>query len=221
MKEIGLQTAIYCRVSTADKQKPEAQAAELHRYCEARRWLVVEEITDKGFSGGTGPDRRPGLARLMLLARSRQIDVICVTKLDRLFRSLKHLVAVLDELQTLGVLFVSIHDQVDLTTAGGRLMLHLLAAFAEFERALIRERTIAGLAYVRSKGQRLGRPKTCDDTAILKLRAEGLSYSAIQKRLGVSRPSIRRAIVAKDTPGTKTPAKSAQNPKRFHRGIHE
>jgi DNA invertase Pin-like site-specific DNA recombinase len=216
----SLQAVSYSRVSTADKQNPEAQAAELRRYCEARGWVLTDEITDKGFSGGTGPDQRPGLSRLMAQARARKIDVICVTKLDRLFRSLKHLVAVLDELQALGVQFVSVHDQIDLTTAGGRLMLHLLAAFAEFERALIRERTVAGLAYVRSKGKRLGRPKTCDDAAIRKLRADGLSYSAIQKRLGVSRPSIRRALIA-GAAGTKTPKNSAEKPQEFQRGQHE
>jgi DNA invertase Pin-like site-specific DNA recombinase len=220
MAKSELRVAVYCRVSTADKQNPESQAAELTQYCLARGWTINEEITDKGFSGGTGPDQRPGLSHLMALARTRKIDVICVTKLDRLFRSLRHLVAVLDELQVLGVLFVSIRDQIDLTTAGGRLMLHLLAAFAEFERALIRERTIAGLAYVRSKGKRLGRPKTCDNEAIIKLRSAGLSYSAIEKRLGVSRPSIRRAIVSKIA-GTKTPKFSSQNHQRFQRGSHE
>lgn len=220
MQAKTLRVATYCRVSTADKQNPEAQAAELRRYCEARDWALADEITDKGFSGGTSPDQRPGLSRLMALARARKIDVIAVTKLDRLFRSLKHLVAVLDELQALGVQFVSIHDQIDLTTAGGRLMLHLLAAFAEFERALIRERTVAGLAYVRSKGKRLGRPKTCDDEAIQKLKAAGLSYSAIQKRLGVSRPSIRRALIA-GSAGTKTPKNLAEKRQRFQGGHHE
>jgi DNA invertase Pin-like site-specific DNA recombinase len=196
MKSKRFKAVTYSRVSTADKQHPEAQSTELCQYCIARGWDNIEEITDKGFSGGTGPDQRPGLMRLMALARARKIDVIVVTKLDRLFRSLKHLVAVLDELQTLGVLFVSVRDQLDLTTASGRLMMQIVGAFSEFERGLIRERTVAGLAYAKSRGKRLGRPKTCPDDAILTLRSEGLSYTAIQTRLGVSRPSIRRALVA-------------------------
>lgn len=157
---------------------------------------VVDEITDRGYSGGTGPAQRPGLARLMALARARKVDVIVCTKLDRLFRSLKHLVTILDEFQSLGVMFVSVGDQIDLSTASGRLMVHLLASFAEFERALIRERTVAGLAYVRSKGQRLGRPKTRPDEAIVKLRAAGLSYSEIERRLGCKRSAIYRALKA-------------------------
>ncbi len=205
----------YARVSTADKQSPEAQIAELRRYCAAREWNVIEEIVDHGFSGGT--DQRPGLKKLMALIRARRVDVIVVTKLDRFARSLKHLVSALDEFTSLGVLFVSISDQIDLTTASGRLMLHLLAAFAEFERALIRERTMNGLEHARNSGKTLGRPKTRDDDAILKLRAEGLSYSKIQKLLGISRPAIHRAI--KST-GTKSPKISDQKNESFQGGHH-
>jgi DNA invertase Pin-like site-specific DNA recombinase len=199
----NVRAVTYSRVSTADKQNPEAQASEMRRYCSVREWKVELEIADKGFSGGTGLGERPGLDRLIAMARARQIDVIVVTKLDRLFRSLRHLVAVLDEIHELGVLFVSIYDHIDLSTASGRLMLHLLGAFGEFERALIRERTMVGLAYAKSRGKRLGRPKTCDDDEIVRLRREGFSYTEIQKRLGISRPSIRRAIVAGDI-STKT-----------------
>lgn len=218
MKKKNLKAVTYSRVSTADKQSPEAQVAELHQYCTARGWGITEEITDRGFSGGTGPDQRPGLGQLMALARARKVDVIVVTKLDRLFRSLKHLVAVLDELQALGVVFVSVRDQIDLTTASGRLMMRIVGAFSEFERGLIRERTVAGLAYVKSQGKRLGRPKTTPDEAILRLRASGLSYTAIEKQLGVSRPSIRRALIAEA--GTKTPKNSVQEHQANQGGRH-
>ena len=196
MKPKILRAATYSRVSTDDKQNPEAQTSELHLYCSDRGWQVIEEITDKGFSGGTGPDQRPGLGRLMVLARARKVDVIVVTKLDRLFRSLKHLVTVLEELQTIGVLFVSVRDQLDLTTATGRLTMQILGAFSEFERGLIRERTIAALAYIKSKGKRLGRPITRPEEAILKLRAAGHSYSEIQRRLGCERSAVYRALKA-------------------------
>lgn len=152
-----MRVATYSRVSTAHHdQKPEVQAAELRRYCTARGWSVIEEVIDHGFSGGS--DQRPGLKRLLSLARTRQVDVVAVTKLDRLFRSLRHLVAVIDEIEGIGVKFISLHDQIDLTTASGRLMLHLLAAFGEFERGLIRERTLAGLAHARARGKRSGGP---------------------------------------------------------------
>ncbi len=191
-----MNVAIYSRVSTADRQNPEAQLGQLRRYCTDRKWVVVEAITDRGFSGGTGPKERPGLGGLMAMARSRKIEVVVVTKLDRLFRSLKHLVAVLDELQTLGVLFVSIHDQIDLTTASGRLMVQIVGAFAEFERSLIRERTVAGLTYVRSKGQILGRPLSRPDDSIRRLRGQGLTYSEIELRLGCTRSAIHRSLKA-------------------------
>ncbi len=100
----------------------------------------------------------------------------------------------LDEFQELGVKFVSIHDQIDLSTASGRLMLHIIAAFAEFERALIRERTVLGLVNARAKGKRLGRPLKRDDATIKTLRGQGLSYTEIQKRLNISRGAIYRAL---------------------------
>lgn len=187
-----MRVVTYSRVSTERDQDPEAQRAELARYCEARGWAVVEHVVDHGYSGGT--DQRPGLKRLMGLVRARQVDVVVVTKLDRLARSLKHLVTLLDDLGALGVAFVSVGDQVDLTTPSGRFMTHMLGAFAEFERALIRERTMAGLAHARRKGRRLGRPKRRPDEAILRLRAEGLSYGEIQERLGVSKGAVCRAL---------------------------
>jgi DNA invertase Pin-like site-specific DNA recombinase len=183
----------YARVSTSHhEQNPDVQVAELRRYCHAREWPISDEVIDHGFSGGT--DQRPGLKKIMMLARSRKIDIVVVTKLDRLARSLRHLVSILDELKSLGVLFVSINDQIDFTTASGRLMLHLLAAFAEFERSLIRERTIAGIEYARSRGTVLGRPRLHDPQEILELRAKGKSYRAISKMLNVPMGTITTAI---------------------------
>lgn len=193
-----MRVVTYSRVSTERDQNPEAQRAELARYCIARTWHVSDEIIDHGYSGGT--DQRPGLKRLMTLARERQVDCIVVSKLDRIARSLKHLVAMLDEFKELGIQFISIHDQIDLTTASGRLMLHIIAAFAEFERSLIRERTVLGLAYARSKGKRLGRPCKRNDEAIRALRSKGLSYTAIQKQLGISKGAICRALATPKTP---------------------
>lgn len=197
-----LRVATYSRVSTIDKgQKPEAQADELRRYCHSRGWKMIEEIADHGFSGGT--DQRPGLKHLMKLARERKIDVVAVTKLDRFARSLKHLVGVLDEFASIGVVFVSVNDQIDLTTASGRLMVHLLAAFAEFERSLVSDRTKAGLAHARRLGKVLGRPKCRPDEAIIRLRDQGLSYSQIAKRVGCERSAIYRALKAVAKTSTK------------------
>ena len=184
---------LYARVSTSDKgQNPEVQLADLRRYSTAREWHIVEELVDHGYSGGS--DDRPALKQVMSMARTRRADVILVTKLDRLARSLKHLVALLDEFGSLGIQFVSISDQIDMTTASGRLMLHIVAAFAEFERSLIRERTIAGLAFAKSQGRRLGRPPAKREGEILRLRAAGLSYREISRQLGVSRGAVYRAV---------------------------
>lgn len=199
----------YTRVSTNDKgQNPEVQIAELKRYCLSRDWPIEEEIVDHGFSGGT--DQRPGLKHLMSLVRADKVDIVVVTKLDRMARSLKHLIAILDEFTSRNVLFVSIGDQIDLGTASGRLMLHIIAAFAEFERALVRDRTIAGLIFAKNSGVILGRPKTRPDDLIISLREQGLSYTQIQKQIGCTRSAIYRALKAISKTSTKEDFKTHQ-----------
>jgi len=148
--------ALYARVSTSNgHQSPELQLRELRQFSAARGWKIVEEFVDQGVSGSK--DRRPALDRLMAAARSRKIDIIAVWKLDRWGRSLKHIVDSLDELEKLGVAFVSFKDSLDLTLASGRMLMQIIGAMAEFERELIRERVKAGLRLARSKGVRLGR----------------------------------------------------------------
>src|SRR5713101_2447004 len=150
-----MRAAIYARVSTVD-QEPENQLQELRRYVEARGWPAVEHV-DHGVSGAA--ERRPALDRLVADARRRRFDVLVCWRLDRLGRTLKHLVTLLEELQALGVAFVSLGEGIDCTTPAGRLQLHVLAALAEFERSRIAERVRAGLARVRASGRRLGRPR--------------------------------------------------------------
>jgi DNA invertase Pin-like site-specific DNA recombinase len=140
------------------------------------------------------------LKQLLALARAREIDCIVVLKLDRLFRSLKHLITTLEEFQALGVQFVATKDNVDYTTPGGRLFVQMLGCLAEFEKALLIERTKLGLDHARSKGKILGRPKLGNEDAIRSLRAQGLSFRSIQKQLGVSCGSVARALT--DAPKT-------------------
>ncbi|WP_413289300.1 recombinase family protein [Bdellovibrio sp. HCB337] len=188
-----MRVATYSRVSTLHHdQKPEVQISELVTFCEARGWPIEHQIVDHGFSGST--DNRPGLKRLIALARGKEINVIVVVKLDRLFRSLKHLVSTLEELEQLGVQFISIRDQIDMTTATGRLMLHIVAAFGEFERGLIRERTIAGLVHAKANGQKLGRPQVHNKEEIVRLRLEGMTYREISKAMNVSIGTIANAL---------------------------
>src|SRR5439155_20884413 len=148
-----LRAAIYARVSTVD-QEPENQLQELRRYISARGWTAVEYV-DRGVSGAK--DRRPALDQLVADARRRKVDVVVCWRLDRLGRSLKHLITLLEELQTLGVAFISLAEGIDATTPAGKLQMHILGAIAEFEKGRIVERVRAGLTRARAQGKRLGR----------------------------------------------------------------
>jgi DNA invertase Pin-like site-specific DNA recombinase len=150
-----VRAAIYARVSTLD-QEPENQLVELRRYVAARGWTGVEYV-DRGVSGAK--DRRPALDQLLADAKRRRFDVLVCWRLDRLGRNLRHLILLLDELHAIGVAFISLAEGIDATTPAGRLQLHVLGAIAEFERARLRERTIAGLQRARAQGKRLGRPR--------------------------------------------------------------
>ena len=168
----GTRIGLYARVSTLNGQHPEMQMDELREYAARRGWLIAGEYVDEGVSGSK--ESRPALNRLLADARQRKLDAVLVWKLDRFGRSLKHLVNTLADLEALGVAFVSVRDNIDLTTPSGRLMLHLVAAMAEFERALIQERVRAGLQNAKRKGKRLGRrPVAVDAGTVASLRASG------------------------------------------------
>ena len=179
--------AIYVRVSTTD-QEPENQLAEVRRYVEARGW-AAQEFVDRGVSGAV--DRRPALDQLIRGARRRRFDVVVCWRLDRLGRSLKHLVTLLDELQALGVAFVSLQEGIDATTPAGKLQMHVLAAISEFERARIAERVRADLARAKRQGRLLGRPRVMVSADALASVA-GLSSRQAARRLGVSATTVRR-----------------------------
>ncbi len=183
-----MRCAIYARVSTSE-QTCDNQLIELRRYVEARGWTATEFV-DSGVSGTK--DRRPALDALMKDAKRRRFDVLVVWRLDRLGRNLKHLVTLLEDIQAIGVLFVSLGEGIDCTTAAGRLQLHVLAALAEFERARIAERVRAGLARVRASGKRLGRPAIDVATTDLQQTAH-LSVRDAAGVLGVSRSIVHRA----------------------------
>lgn len=188
-----MKAAIYTRVSTED-QNVARQTDELRVFAKARGWKVATEETDN-LSGKD--DKRPGYQRVMKLARTRKIDVVLVHKLDRWGRSVKQLIDSLAELEALGVKFVSLGDGFDLTTPNGRLQAQLLAAFAEFERAMISERVKSGLARRRRKGLRLGRaPRKPVDVVKLRKLAGRTSLWEMSRQLGVSRSAVRTALRA-------------------------
>src|SRR5579862_4573061 len=193
------QVALYARVSTLNNQDPEMQLAELREYAGRRGWQIVEEFADRGVSGCK--ESRPALNRLMSDACRRRFDAILVWKIDRFGRSLKHLVNALAELAALGVAFISLRDNLDLSTPSGRLMFQIIGAMAEFERALIQERVRAGLRNARAKGKRLGRPRLMPDTSrIARLRGSGLSWRAVAREMGLSVRSVRRATSVAKSP---------------------
>jgi DNA invertase Pin-like site-specific DNA recombinase len=184
---------IYTRVSTLHGQDCEVQARELREYCARRGWEIVAEFSDTGFSGARAS--RPALDKMLRSARRREFDVLLVWKLDRLSRSLRHLVNLLSEFESIGLALASLTDAIDFTTPQGKLMFALVSAFGEFERSLIRERILSGLALARARGAKFGRPRVAVDTAhIQSLRNAGLSWRAISKDMGLSRQTCLRAL---------------------------
>jgi DNA invertase Pin-like site-specific DNA recombinase len=127
----------------------------------------------------------------------RRFDAILVWKIDRFGRSLKYLVNSLAELVALGVAFISLRDNLDLSTPSGRLMFQIIGAMAEFERALIQERVRAGIRNARAKGKRMGRPRVFVDVPkIAALRAQGRSWSQIVTELGIGKGTAQRALAS-------------------------
>ena len=183
-----MRAAVYARVSTTE-QTTLNQLIDLHRYCQARVWEDTVEYVDEGVSGSK--DSRPALDRLVRDAKRRSVDVLVVWKLDRLGRSLRHLILLLDELTALGVAFVSLGEGIDTSTPAGRLQLHVLGAIAEFERDRIRERVKAGLVRAKAQGRRLGRPEVLIPIDRL-ASVSHLSLTEAAWALGVSRSTMKR-----------------------------
>ena len=185
--------AIYARVST-DKQKVDMQLNELRQFVARSGWNIYEEYIDQNFSGGN--TKRPAFTAMMDAARKRKFDLLLVWKLDRLSRSLKDLIVTLDELGSCGIDFVSYDNNLDTSTPTGKLVFQIVGAVAEFEKEIIRERVVAGLATARNKGKRLVRPPVSRyvyDQA-LKMRSDGLSYRNIGKVLGIDEGTIRKRV---------------------------
>ena len=188
-----MRVALYARVSTMHNQNPEMQLTELREYGARRGWQIIAEYVDEGISGSR--ERRPQLDRLMVDAHRRKFDLIAVWKIDRFGRSLKHLVNALADLDSLGVAFVSLRDNLDLSTPSGRLLFQIIGAMAEFERSLIQERVRAGLRNAVAQGVRLGRPrKMVDADQIGRLRASGASWREISEKLGIGVGTACRAF---------------------------
>lgn len=187
MTPVAKAVAVYVRVSRLD-QNPENQQLELARYAEARGWKATVFV-EHGVSGAK--DRRPQLDAMMKDVRRRKFDAVVVWKLDRLGRSLHHLIGVMNELRDLGVAFVSMGEGIDTSTSVGRMVFGILGSIAEFERERLRERTVLGLDRARRQGKQLGRPI---DESLRERIAEcaGLSVRQAAKQAGCSTATVQK-----------------------------
>jgi len=189
-----LRAALYARVSTLNGQDVGLQLDELRQVAGQRGWEVVAEFCDEGLSGAK--TERPGLHRMLEQAREGRIDLVAIWKLDRLARSVAHLLHLADSLNAWGVGLVSVRDaHVDTTTPAGRFTLQILGAVAELERSLIRERVVAGVRRAQASGKHCGRPKVeLDLRPAVALLEQGRSLKETSRILGLSRNTLRRRL---------------------------
>ena len=187
-----LRVGLYARVSTHDQQTLPLQIHAMCDFAAKRNWTIAVQIKEIG----SGAVHRKLRATLIAAARRREIDVVLVWRLDRWGRSVADLISTLQELQHLGVGFVSLTEALDLTTPAGRAMAGLLSVFAEFEREILRERVCAGLAHARQQGKRLGRPPSVVHKAVeaRKLHQQGYNKSEVARKLEIGRTSVRRLL---------------------------
>ena len=182
---------LYMRVSTAD-QNPETQLHDLKQMAQQRGYVIVREYTDR-ISGAKA--RRPGLDEMMRDARRGNFDVVLTWSLDRIARSTRHFLEVLDELNRLNVEYVSFREQIDTGGPLGRAVVVIIGAIAELERNLIVERVRAGMRRARLEGRHIGRkPLELDRPSILRDRERGQSLGQLAKSHGISRATVHRVL---------------------------
>src|SRR5580700_229602 len=183
--------AIYLRVSSID-QHPETQLHDLEMMAQQRGLEIVQRYTDR-ITGTRG--RRPGLDELMADARRHRFDVVLVWACDRLARSVRHLLESLDELNHLGIEFISFREQLDTAGPLGRAVVVIIGAIAELERSLIVERVRAGMRRAKLEGRHIGRrPLNLDRAAVLRDRQRGLSLTEVAKAHRCSRGLVSKIL---------------------------
>lgn len=193
-----MRVAIYTRVST-NHQTTENQRLELRRVAECRGWKIVKEYTDEGISGAASRKDRPALDGMLKAATRREFDLVATFAVDRLGRSLQHLLETVTELHSVGCELYFHQQAIDSSTPAGQLALSVFGAMAQFERSLLRERVAAGLARAKANGTKLGRPSNMNDglrAAIVALRRKGQSIRQISAGLGIGVGTVYRVIQA-------------------------
>jgi DNA invertase Pin-like site-specific DNA recombinase len=189
--------AIYARVSTSG-QTVSNQLQELRKVAERHGWEIVHEYKDSGISGSKGRDKRPQFDQMLKAANRREFDIIMSWSVDRLGRSLQHLVEFLGDIQHKGVDLYLHQQNIDTSTPSGKAMFQMVGVFAEFERAMIQERVKAGLARARKEGKTLGRPKVSPEVEakIRDARKQGHGMLKISRTLGVGVSTVQRVLAA-------------------------
>jgi DNA invertase Pin-like site-specific DNA recombinase len=189
--------AIYARVST-NGQTTDNQVRELRKVARRHGWKISAEYIDHGVSGAKGRDKRPELDKLLKAANGREFSIIMAWSVDRLGRSLQHLVGFLDEIHAKGVDLYLHQQNIDTSTPSGKAMFQMAGVFAEFERSMIQERVRAGLERAREQGKVLGRPKvsTRIETLIRKKRNKGMGILKIAREVGVGTSVVQRVLKA-------------------------
>ena len=183
--------AIYCRVSTAD-QHPETQLYDLREMAKQRGYEIVHEYTDT-ISGAKS--KRPGLDQLLADARRHRFDVVLVAAFDRMARSVRHFLEVLDELGHLGIEFISHRENIDTGGPLGRALMVIVGAISELERNLIVERVKAGMRRARLEGRQIGRtPLDIDREQVVRDRHSGMSITCVARKHRISRASVCRLM---------------------------
>ncbi len=189
--------ALYARVST-DFQSCDNQLRQLRDVAARNGWVVVQEYVDDGISGAKGRDKRPAFDALLKAVVRKDFDVVMAWSVDRLGRSLQHLIGFLGDIHSKSV-DLYLHQQgLDTTTPSGRMMFQLLGIFSEYERAMIQDRVKAGLARAKAKGRVGGRPQVSPKivAAILDKHSTGLSLRKIAKQVGVGVSTVQRTLKA-------------------------
>jgi len=187
--------ALYARVST-DGQTTENQLQELRKVADRNGWQIIQEFVDHGISGAKGRDQRPAFDEMCKGVVRKEFDLVMAWSVDRLGRSLQHLVTFLDELHSKNVDLFLHRQGIDTTSPAGKMMFQMLGVFSEFERAMIKERINAGLARAKAQGKTLGRPKVSlqVENKIRKLRSTGKGIRKIASELRVGVSTVKRVV---------------------------
>ncbi len=189
-----MKTALYARVSTSDQQTLPMQMEAMREYTDKRGWTITKEV--KEIASGAGKTR-PEREKLLKLAKQRKIDAIIVMRLDRWGRSMRDVVTTLDDLNRLGVIFVSINEAIDLSTPSGEAMAGMLAVLSQYERSLLSQRVKEGMNNAKAKGIKIGRPATAQNQSKEIERLffkEEMNKNQIAKKLNLDWGSVNNIL---------------------------